>query len=231
MSDVSTRLQSGFLRTVTTGAVDARGFAERLVDRHLAGRASLDELLENGIHAGSVLFMRMRLARAAARSRDAAARLERLDDLAAALREIELPSAAGHGRGQDLRPEALEDAEWRMYVAMAATGGCYTEATLPLPVRSLHPRVRQAMIQDRALLGIDCGEQPMRFPAAQFRDDGRVYAGLDRIARALGEREVAHIFNFFIYGNADLGDEAPIDRLDAGDLASVLAAARLWVFA
>ena len=125
-------------------------------------------------------------------------------------------------------PDPLDRARFRGLLAMRellATEGGALSATDLTSVLGIS---RQAVDKRRkagALLALEVPRRGILYPAWQFTDTGELLPGFVKVLEALAEHDPWAQARFFLSASARLGERRPLDRLRAGELDRVLAAA------
>lgn len=81
-------------------------------------------------------------------------------------------------------------------------------------------------VRDGSLLAVPGPGDTLNFPVIQFLADGSVVSGLKAVQDAFPTQNRSVFFNFLIHPDQRLGDRKPIDLLKAGEIDTVLEAAR-----
>ncbi len=200
--------------------------ADRLVERHLAGRASIDELLEFDIDAQTIMRAILLARRAAARAPEdvtLSARSQALDELYRRLRLASLDSEASLLGGRLIDTYASREAE--VLELIRDNGGHRTFETLPARLQRLRPLTIKQLVERRALLMISGDLRTGIYPSCQFLPSGRVVKGLPEVCAALGCCDQLSTIAFLLRPDPDIADFQPIELLRRGQVNDVVALA------
>ncbi len=200
--------------------------ADRLVERHLAGGATFDELLEFDIDAQTIMRAVLLARRAAARAPenlDLSARSQALDELYRRLRLATLDRETSLLGGRLIDTYASREAE--VLDLIRDNGGHRTFETLPACVQSFRPLTIKRRVERYAMLAIGRGLQTCIFPSCQFLPSGQVVKGLPSVWDALGRCDRLSLVAFLLQPDPDIADFQPIELLRAGRINEVVALA------
>ena len=124
--------------------------------------------------------------------------------------------------------EPLAKAELRGALAqreLLAEGGGALSAADVAKVLGISRQAVDKRRKTRQLLAVELPKRGLLYPAWQFSHAGAVLSGIPQILDALREDDAWAQLRFFVSGNDGLAGARPVDRLRAGDVASVLHAA------
>ncbi len=201
--------------------------ADRLVERHLAGSATIDELLEFDIDAQTIMRAVLLARRAAARAprdRNLSSRSQALDELYRRLRLAALDQETSLLGGRLIDTYASREAE--VLELIRDNGGHRTFETLPTRLQELRPLTVKRLVERRALLMIGGDLGTGIYPSCQFLPSGQVIKGLPEVWAALGCCDQLSMIAFLLCPDPDMADFQPIELLRAGRISDIVALAR-----
>ncbi len=172
-------------------SLDAMSFADRLVERHLAGTASVEDLLYAEIDAPTIMRAILLARRASARApsnRALAARCEALEELYRVLRVASFDAPDGSA-GPAARSATMLSRENEVIELVRANGGYRTWETLPGRLPTHDPRLIRDRVKDCKMLAIGTDLRTAIYPSAQFLPSGHVVLGFRKWRRRL-ERSI-----------------------------------------
>jgi hypothetical protein len=111
---------------------------------------------------------------------------------------------------------------------LRASGGAYDLDQVRKVMRGISRQAIDRQVKEGRLLAVPGQGARRRYPTLQFNHGGGAVEGLKAVMDALPTRNAWAILNFLANPQDLLGGAKPIDRLRAGRLDEVLAAARGW---
>ena len=107
-------------------------------------------------------------------------------------------------------------------------GGAFELGEVRSLLRGISRQRIDRRVREGSLLAVPGPSNRRRYPTAQFNPDGTVVEGLKQVCEALPTKNPWSVLNFLVGPEARLGGRKPIDLLRAGDVESVVEAARRW---
>jgi hypothetical protein len=107
-------------------------------------------------------------------------------------------------------------------------GGAFELGEVRSLLRGISRQRIDRRVREGSLLAVPGPSNRRRYPTAQFNPDGTVVEGLKQVCEALPTKNPWSMLNFLVAPEARLGGRKPIDLLRAGDVESVVEAARRW---
>ncbi len=203
-------------------------FADRLVERHLAGSASVEDLLEAEIDAPTIMRALLLARRTAARAPfnpTLARRCEALEELYKVLRVASFQAPDGScWASSTIRNYVSREDEVTDLVR--ANGGYRTFETLPVRLPIHDPRLIRDRVRDCKILAIGDDLRTAIFPSAQFLPSGHVVLGLQDVAKELGTFDRLSLIAFLFTPDPGIRGFLPIDFLREARIRDVVALAR-----
>ncbi len=209
-------------------SLDAMSFADRLVERHLAGTASVEDLLDAEIDAPTIMRSLLLARRASARApsnRALAGRCEALEELYRVLRVASFDAPDGScWASSTIRNYASRENE--VIELVRANGGYRTWETLPGRLPTHDPRLIRDRVKDCKMLAIGNDLRTAIYPSAQFLPSGHVVLGLQEVAKAIGTFDRLSLIAFLFTPDPGIRGFLPIDFLREARIRDVVALAR-----
>jgi hypothetical protein len=97
--------------------------------------------------------------------------------------------------------------------------------------RLLHGVSRQSVekrVREGSLLAVTGPNNKRFYPVVQFKEDGTLVEGLQRLQETLATRSGFAVLNFLVNPDVRISNRKPIDLLKLGELTTVIEAARGW---
>jgi hypothetical protein len=108
---------------------------------------------------------------------------------------------------------------------LKSSGGAYdlaqVQSLLGVSRQAIDKRVRQG-----SLLAVPGPRNRRHYPTVQFRQDGSVVEGLQKVRDVLPSRNPWVVLNFLVNPDPRLGEQRPIDLLKKGQVETVIESAR-----
>lgn len=105
-------------------------------------------------------------------------------------------------------------------------GGSYDLESVRALMRGISRQRIDRRVREGSLLAVSGPSNRRRYPTVQFAHDGAVVEGLKEVQDALPTRNAWSVLNFLVNPESRLGGRKPIDLLKAGEIESVVEAAR-----
>jgi nucleoid DNA-binding protein len=109
---------------------------------------------------------------------------------------------------------------------LRSSGGSYDLEQVRRLMHDVSRQIIDRRVREGSLLAVPGPSNKRRYPAVQFKEDGKVVEGLQIVQEALPTKNGFAILNFLIRPDRRLGDRKPIDLLKAGEVDLVVEAAR-----
>lgn len=139
-----------------------------------------------------------------------------------------VPSVSEEAFAPGLKAKALLRGVEITQADLARSGGAYDLASVQTLLHGVSRQSVEARVRSGGLLAVPGPSNKRYYPVVQFRDDGTVVDGLSEVQAALPTKNAFAILNFLINPDDRLGGRKPIDLLKAGDVTSVVEAARRY---
>jgi len=136
--------------------------------------------------------------------------------------EISAPKTAF---APDARARAILRGIEHAHADLSDAGGTYDLGEVRKVMRGISRQAVDKRVQEGSLLAVPGPSNRRRYPTAQFNQDGGVVEGLKALRGALPTHNPWAVLNFLVNPQDGLGGAKPIERLRAGAVDEVLAAA------